>query len=88
MKKFLNLFVGAIALLLGMGFNLQYALNDYGWSVVGINLVEAQTTGGMSGEGWTSMTINCYDKNGNVTGHKVICYQPGYRNSCSPTSCK
>ena len=32
LKKKAVLLIGALMLLLGMGINLQYALDDYGWA--------------------------------------------------------
>ena len=32
LKKKAVLLIGALMLLLGMGMNLQYALDDYGWA--------------------------------------------------------
>jgi hypothetical protein len=51
-KKFISV-IGAAALLLGLGMNLQYALEDYGFTknpLSGFMLVQAATTGDMKKE--------------------------------------
>ena len=46
LKKKAVLLIGALMLLLGMGMNLQYALNDYGLAEnKAVNQVLAQITG-------------------------------------------
>ena len=95
MKKIVNKIVlvsGAVALLLGMGLNLQYALDDYGLTSNVVNQVMAQTTGDTNPgdvpkDGWTGMYMNCYDQHGQKTGQKYVCYQPGYKSSCTPHAC-
>lgn len=94
MKKTVKSFkglVGLSVLLLGMGLNLEYALNDYGLPFMNVvNKVDAQTTGVVDpgSEVWTSMYVNCYNQYGNTTGKRLICYQPGYKNSCTPHDCR
>lgn len=88
------LVMGATMLLLGMGMNLQYALDDYG--LVDNNAVVAVwaqiTTGGTDpggppSDGWSSMTMECFNSKGQKTGIRKICFQPGYQSSCIEESC-
>ena len=61
LKKKAVLLIGALMLLLGMGINLQYALDDYGLAENNaVNQVLVQITGSIEtgnppGEGWTCM---------------------------------
>ena len=94
LKKKAVLLIGALMLLLGMGMNLQYALNDYGLAEnKAVNQVLAQITGSTEtgnppGEGWTGMYMNCYNQYGNKTGQRYVCYQPGYKSSCVSHNCQ
>ena len=94
LKKKAVLLIGALMLLLGMGMNLQYALNDYGLAEnKAVNQVLAQITGSTKtgnppGEGWTGMYMNCYNQYGNKTGQRYVCYQPGYKSSCVSHDCQ
>ncbi len=94
LKKKAVLLIGAVMLLLGMGMNLQYALDDYGLAENNaVNQVLAQITGSTetsnpSGDGWTGMYMNCYNQYGNKTGQRYVCYQPGYKSSCISHGCR
>lgn len=94
LKKKAVLLIGALMLFLGMGMNLQYALNDYGLAEnKAVNQVLAQITGSTETgnpprEGWTGMYMNCYNQYGNKTGQRYVCYQPGYKSSCVSHDCQ
>lgn len=94
LKKKAVLLIGASMLLLGMGMNLQYALDDYGLADnKAVNQVLAQITGSAEtsnppGNGWTGMYMNCYNQYGNKTGQRYVCYQPGYKSSCISHDCR
>ena len=91
MKKTM-LLVGAIALLSGMGLNLQYALDDYNLCQLSVNQVVAQSTTGDLNPGddevYSGLLINCYDSHGNITGHRYTCFRPGYLESCLSHGCQ
>lgn len=93
LKKKAVLAIGAMMLLLGMGMNLQYALDDYGLAENNaVIAVWAQITGSTDpgnppSDGWSSMTLVCYNSKGQQTGIRKICFQPGYNSFCTEESC-
>ena len=80
LKKKAVLLIGALMLLLGMGMNLQYALNDYGLAEnKAVNQVLAQITGSTEtgnppGEGWTGMYMNCYNQVMEINDSKIVLF--------------
>ena len=76
LKKKAVLLIGALMLLLGMGMNLQYALDDYGLAENnGVIAIWAQQTktgddgSGTDGDGYScKVTLICKDRDGNVNG--------------------
>ena len=90
MRKKIFSSVFAIALLATAGWGVNKSMsNDAGLSDLALSNVEALANPEQPPNiTYVSMTLECFDRYGNVIGNYNACYSPGSLDSCTPTKCK
>jgi hypothetical protein len=92
MKKRIWQFVLSIAIVVAAGWNIHQNRKTAEISDITVANIEALAGGEDEGdkpksEKWSSFSSDCFDKHGNRSGRRVICFQPGFSDSCIATGC-
>ena len=80
LKKKAVLLIGALMLLLGMGINLQYALDDYGWA----DNLAVQVLAAVTGDFDTTIYPGQPVEPGKVQDQVPCMYTQSYKGQYSP----
>jgi len=86
MKK--KILFGAATMLIAVValLNVNSSSQQNGFSDLSLANVQALSQE-LDQDKWSSMSVTCFDKYGNVKGSYIMCFHPGASSSCTSTSC-